>query len=131
MEQPRRRLPVLETIVTITGLLLAVALYRQTQSDDAPLAESKRRGATVVEALERYHADHGAYPGTLQELTPAYVPAIQPPTWGTGEWRYRRFEQRVSGDSVARYFELAVAKDSSNYPLLYYDWGDRRWLLHN
>ncbi len=35
-----------------------------------------RRAAPVISAVNCYHSDHGAYPKTLDELVPAYLPSI-------------------------------------------------------
>lgn len=32
------------------------------------------RGAPIIQALETYKKDHGAYPAALSELVPAYLP---------------------------------------------------------
>lgn len=41
-----------------------------------------------MNALKRYHADHGQYPATLDDLTPHYLQEIPPPTWGLRTWYY-------------------------------------------
>lgn len=45
-------------------------------------------GNTIVEALEKFHNDHGRYPDALTELVPNYLPEIPPPVWGLRKWKY-------------------------------------------
>src|SRR5690606_16895496 len=101
------------------------------------LEASKQRGAVLVGALEAYRADHGAYPERLDDLVPDYLPAVEPPAWGTGQWRYRRYtaaEVAPEGTPVdpdAEFFRLSVAAGTGGYPLLFYDPALRQWVLNN
>jgi hypothetical protein len=56
-----------------------------------------RRAGPVIEALEHYRAQHGAYPENLMALTPAYLAdasLFAPPDYNTGgeEFEYWRVD---------------------------------------
>ena len=76
---------------------------------DARTAESERRGDVIVEALRAHKARHGRYPATLDDLAPDFLPAIEKPTAGTGEWDYRTFD---SGQG----FQLMFGEGAHMYP---------------
>jgi type II secretory pathway pseudopilin PulG len=155
-----KKLPVAEIIVIALALAAGAGVYWYAHRDGGRLGESKERGAAIVAGLEAYRAQHGTYPEQLDELVPQYVPRIEAPTWGLERWRYRRFtpadvaalaaaaaERRpettaahpadaasdagapAGGDDI--YFQLSVAANESGYPVLYYDYTARRWVLNN
>jgi hypothetical protein len=150
-----KKLPVAEIVVVTLALAAGVGVYWWAHRDEGRLEESKERGAVIVQGLESYHARHGTYPESLDDLVPDHAPGIEPPTWGLERWRYRRFTPedvaaaaaaaadspaapgtsgeaaagRVAGDRV--YFQLSVAANQSGYPVLYYDYTARRWVLNN
>jgi hypothetical protein len=124
--------------ITITTLAVAagVGVFAYAHRHEGRLEESKQRGAAIVQALERYRVEAANYPEALDALVPRYLPAIEPPTWGLRRWRYRRYAvaelaRRAAPDTSARYFQLSVAANESGYPLLYYDFAGRRWVLNN
>lgn len=47
-------------------------------------------GEETMACLEAYHVRKGAYPGTLGELVPDFMPELPPDPWGGGPMRYRR-----------------------------------------
>lgn len=55
-------------------MLLMPALDRAIWTAD--LADARRDAAITILALARYRIDHGAYPETLDQLEPAYLPAL-------------------------------------------------------
>lgn len=134
-----RKLPVPEIVVTALAIAAGVGLYWYAHRDEGALEESKARGAAIVQALEAYHTDTGVYPEDLDRLVPRYLPEVEPPTWGLERWRYRRFtptEVMTSTDTEpvrdeTVYFQLSVARHESGYPVLYYDYTARRWVLNN
>lgn len=129
-----RRLPTAEIIVVAVVLLLGAGIFWWAHRDQSDLEESKERGAAVVAGLEAYHARHGTYPETLEELAPEYAPRIEQPSWGLARWRYRRFtpaDVTTDGGDDRHYFQLSVAANESGYPILYYDYTARRWVLNN
>jgi len=127
-----------EIVVTALALSAGAGVYAYAHRDEGKVEESKQRGAAIVQALERYRADQGDYPPTLDALVPRYVGTIEPPTWGLRRWRYRRYS---AGDVVRgvpapaengkRYFQLSVAANEQGYPVLYYDFAAQRWVLNN
>jgi type II secretory pathway pseudopilin PulG len=148
------RLPWAEAIVTALVIATGAGVYLYAHKDEGALEESKRRGAELVQALHSYRREHGTYPGQLEDLTPQYVATIEPPTWGLRRWRYRRYapddvgaaphdagaapgDTDVTPDDAGGasadhvYFQLSVAADASGYPVLYYDFAARRWVLNN
>jgi hypothetical protein len=50
----------------------------------ATLEPTKRTGNTIVVHLQRFHSEHGRNPERLDELVPAYLPAIPRPVDGEG-----------------------------------------------
>lgn len=69
---PRRRgFTVIELLVVLAaiGLLLAVALPRYVQHVDAAREVALKHNLRALrEAIDKYHADRGRYPESLQEL---------------------------------------------------------------
>ena len=126
-----------ELIVTAVALAIGAAIFLYAHKDEGALEESKERGSAIVEALERHRIEHGDYPPTLDSLMPSYLPAIEAPSWGLGRWKYERYTRSpaAGGAAPARadsvYFMLSVAASESGYPLLFYDFTGRRWVLNN
>lgn len=63
-------------IVLLVALLSGCALLSGHAGRDARGLELKRRGATVVLALEQYRRDNGRLPAHLFELLPRYLKQI-------------------------------------------------------
>ncbi|HEX6307427.1 MAG TPA: hypothetical protein VFZ69_04515 [Longimicrobiales bacterium] len=132
-----KKLPWAEILVTAIVVAAGAGVYAWAHRDQGDLEESKRRGATLVQALRAYHAGHGTYPERLDELVPRYIAAVEPPTWGLGQWRYRRYsaaELAPEAAAAARdavFFQLSVAGDESGYPMLFYDPALDDWVLNN
>jgi hypothetical protein len=125
-----------ELVVTMIALSAGVGVFAYAHRDEGRLEESKERGTAIVEALERHRQDHGDYPRALEALVPRYVASIEPPTWGLRRWRYRPYSagdvvSGVPADTSERYFQLSVAANERGYPVLYYDFTGRRWVLNN
>jgi hypothetical protein len=130
----KRKLPIAEIVVIGLALAAGVFVYWWAHRDEARLEESKDRGAVIVEGLLRYRAEHGTYPVELSELVPRYVPAIEEPTWGLERWRYRRLtadDIAVAAGEDEVFFQISVAANESGYPVLFYDYVGRRWVLNN
>ena len=82
----RRTLTIILIIFLVLGLLLAVAfcvgagyfVWNDLIGDppgEGPKAEAGYKAcAPVIDALERYKAEHGAYPETVDALTPDFLP---------------------------------------------------------
>jgi hypothetical protein len=149
-----KKLPIAEIVIVVLALAAGVGVYWWAHRDEGRLEESKERGSVIVQGLESYHARHGIYPESLDDLVPDHAPAIEPPTWGLERWRYRRFTPDdvaaaaaaaayspapgEAGETAATvgagdrvYFQLSVAANQSGYPVLYYDYTARRWVLNN
>jgi hypothetical protein len=135
------RLPWPEIVVTTLVIAVGAGVYLYAHRNEASLDESRRRGADVVEALSAYHTDHGTYPERLSMLIPRYASTVEPPTWGMRRWSYRTYvaDTGTVADSASDagtpeapvYFQLSVAANESGYPVLYYDFQTRRWVLNN
>jgi hypothetical protein len=149
-----KKLPIAEIVVVVLALAAGVGVYWWAHRDEGRLEESKERGSVIVQGLESYHARHGIYPESLDDLVPDHAPGIEPPTWGLERWRYRRFTPEdvaaaasaaayspaapgaagvaaATGGADRVYFQLSVAANQSGYPVLYYDYTARRWVLNN
>src|SRR5690349_24027792 len=101
-------------IVVVFLALLSAGVYHAISSMfDTPqwtagrIEESKAVGDRIVVALSSYYKAYGCYPTKLEELVPAYIPAIGVPTAGSAEWHYV-----VRSGS----FELSFAANSARYP---------------
>jgi hypothetical protein len=98
----------------LTIVSLFAAAFLTGCSDTKHLEETKQIGNTVVQALEKYRADNGRYPVSLEKLVPAYLFEIPKPTWGLKKWKYEtenkdEFDLRVdesihTGDGNALWF---------------------------
>ena len=53
---------------------------------DVSIARARAEG--VIEAVDHYHRDKGAYPQSLQQLVPAYLTAVPTPRIGPGVFYY-------------------------------------------
>lgn len=135
------KVPWPEIVVTTLVIAVGAGVYLYAHRHEASLDESRQRGADVVQALTAYHADRGTYPERLSMLIPAYASAVESPTWGMRQWSYRTY---VAGPAAVAdsasdagtpdapvYFQLSVAANESGYPVLYYDFQTRRWVLNN
>ena len=125
-----------EILITTLALAAGVGVFAYAHKDESRIEESKHRGAAIVQALERHRADKGSYPATLDALVPRYITAIEPPTWGLRRWRYRPYSAAdlahdAGVDGSTLYFQLSVAANDRGYPVLYYDFSGRRWVLNN
>lgn len=118
-----------EIVVILLVVAAGVGLYAYAHRDEGRLEESKQRGAAIVEALESYRAGTGAYPASLDDLVPQHIAVIEQPTWGLQRWRYRPYSP--DEDDATQYFQLSVAAQESGYPVLFYDFVARRWVLNN
>jgi hypothetical protein len=144
-----RKLPLAEIVVSVAVVAAGAGVYWYAHRDQGALEESKQSGAVIVAALERHRADTGTYPPDLDALVPAYLPQVAAPTWGLARWRYRRYTPaEITAEAAAPaagyvppagpgapddevYFQLSVAANESGYPVLYYDYTARRWVLNN
>ena len=69
-DPPRARLRLAKGVAVFAIALVTVELLAW----DARLG--RERAAGLIAAVERYRADNGAYPERLENLIPAYIPAI-------------------------------------------------------
>ena len=125
-----------EIAITAVAVALGIGVFAYAHRDRGTLEQSKQRGAAIVDALERHRAASGTFPETLDALVPDYLAAIEPPTWGLRRWRYRRYTaahgtHTAGTDTSTVYFQLSVAASDRGYPILYYDFTRRRWVLNN
>ncbi len=71
-------------ILLWTGLIMAavlvvlavVAAYNYFALDGPSMAQGSTAGKTIITALEKYKADHSAYPDELNALLPAYLASL-------------------------------------------------------
>ena len=134
----RSKLPWPEIIVTALVVAAGAGVYAYAHRDERALEESKRRGEQLVAALDAYQLARGSFPAQLDELVPGHIATIEQPIWGLQRWRYRRYSAADAVPATAEvatadrvYFQLSVAADESGYPVLYYDFTARRWVLNN
>jgi hypothetical protein len=74
-----RRLPVLLVVTLAVISIGACGLFGPPPGEGAAAERGYAAAAPVIAALEVYHAERQAYPKTLEELVPGYLPAIPQP----------------------------------------------------
>jgi hypothetical protein len=90
-------------IVLILAVVLPMFLNNRSVKNDstsAPyLAAAKTEAQPLLDALEKYRAEHALYPATLDQITPQYLPA----GWGVDRYRYtaRRPDWTLKSDACA------------------------------
>jgi hypothetical protein len=87
------------------------------------IEESKRIGDTIIVQIERYSADHGMYPNSLDDLVPEYLERITPPVAGLKRWEYTRLTSEGAPE-----YELAFPSNRDRYPICFYHPGSG-WYL--
>ena len=107
----------------ITLTLLFWYTFGNPEDDDT--RESQTIGNEIVGALEKYFADHGQYPNSLNVLVPKYIEQIKPPTWGKG-WIYTPFYGSKTFMLETGYKSWG---GSSLYPVMSYDSDNKRWIV--
>jgi hypothetical protein len=94
------------------AVLLLVVVW-ESYNHHKNLAETERRGTVIVNALEKYYAEHGHYPRFLNELSPQHLEDVPLPTWGMKTWIYSPTrtdfnlqvnETKYTGDGVSHWF---------------------------
>jgi hypothetical protein len=98
----------------ITVVVWLCSLASCVNWSDADVAETKRRGDLVRQALEQYRSRTGTFPRELQSLVPTYIDTIPKPRVGRKVWKYETYQ----GDSD---YLLSVAIQSQSEPELHAD----------
>jgi hypothetical protein len=57
------------------------------------VAETKRRGEIVCQAIDAYRTKTGKYPSRLEDLKPEFLREIPQPTVGHKQWDYMLIDQ--------------------------------------
>lgn len=57
------------------------------------IAETRRRGNVVCQAIDSYRAKTGRYPTRLEDLQPDFLREVPQPTVGDKEWDYILIDQ--------------------------------------
>lgn len=78
---------------------------------------ARKRAEPVIAAVERFRADHGRYPGTLNELVPAYLSSIPR---GGFTWISRQYWYDARRPQV--YFAAMF------HGVFFYDFPTHQWL---
>lgn len=84
--------------------------YFSPRWNSSSITETQSRGYEIAAALERFHADNGAFPPSLDALEPKYLAHIPPPTAGPPWWEYG-----TDGTD----FWLGAGANESFYPAMY------------
>ncbi len=92
-----------------------------------PVSQRQRAGSIaaaqpVLAAIERFRAQRGAYPETIQQLVPAYLPADPRTRMG---FSGTPFYLRSKPAGLTLYFDLPAAMRCS------YDSESKRWHVHD
>ena len=70
------------------AIVFALAVIGCDRWSENRVAETKRRGDIICQALEAYRAKTGNYPFELADLQPNFLRQIPQPTAGAKEWEY-------------------------------------------
>jgi len=69
-----------EMVILVAGIALlgisTLPWFYEDQINDALIKYAIARYDPVIDAIEKYHADNGEYPPTLDVLVPKYLPAV-------------------------------------------------------
>ncbi len=112
-------LPLHNMTYTLIVGLLAVCLNGCDDYDAGMMrlhAESAEKLMPVVEALEKYHADHGEYPEDINDVIPDYLESLpQIPDREGGLWYKRRdwYPAADNFDQSSREYYLTVGIPST------------------
>jgi hypothetical protein len=104
----------------VLAICLAAVLGCEGRWSDAKVAESKGRGEEIIAALEHFRQDQGKYPAKLEELVPAYLKELRPPTAGNRKWKY---VTSLNADGFLLYFQ----GDSNREPVVNRKNGETFW----
>lgn len=102
----------------LIGLLCVV--LAGCQPSKASLPNDKVIGNQIVEALDRYKADHGFYPKHLTDLVPTYLDAITTPKYGRKRWDYFEYPDRGA-------FVLSMSGRKVYHDTVWFDSNKREW----
>ncbi|MDO9020644.1 MAG: hypothetical protein Q8S73_44165 [Deltaproteobacteria bacterium] len=92
-------------------------------------ARHERAAADAVShAVERFRADHGEYPPTLEALIPRYLPQIPTPYRVSGEGCVFLYEREARGATLGRLDYVAEVDDCRMNHGVVYDFPSRRWV---
>jgi len=119
---PHRRL----RLIVFVGCVLIFGAWAQfyfpnlqvkrNPTSEPDLSAAKEKAEPLLQALEKYRADNGLYPATLDQLRPSYVSS----TWGPHSYRYSaRYNDWVfkSDECVEREKSLRgwILKEANEY----------------
>lgn len=113
---PRARIEGLRILIYVAVIALSAGtLHLHNQV-------AQRRAVAVIGAIERYQRDQGQYPHTLDDLVPAYLPAVPRAKLTL---TFNRFSYSDGGDEGGslRWTRLPP------YGLARYSFKERRWTL--
>ena len=110
-----RRVQAVAIYATVMLTLIALMLYVFWPTTWTPdrIARSKEIGNRIIDAIERFHSDHGQCPESLTQLVPDYIDKIEMPVAGSGRWDYRSDNEGCS---------LCFGQGEHFYPGYYIDW---------
>ena len=116
----------LALFIVVPAALCSVVWIRLTQDMGSPrwtnsrIAETQARGYEIAAALERFHADNGVFPPSLDALEPKYLAHIPPSTAGPPWWKYG-----TDGTN----FWLGAGANEGFYPAMYLEDPHGGWNL--
>jgi hypothetical protein len=95
-------------IVVVLMLLLMQSCSRWS---DREVQTTERSGKELQKALDRFRAETGVYPASLDLLTPKFLQKIPQPSVGEKRWTYKTFEEGTA-------YVISVETSSIDEPLL-------------
>lgn len=104
----------------LMGLYLLRVVSGERYWTEHTINETTQYGHQIVQSLEEYRSNEGAYPDALSSLVPSYAPSIPRPTTGFRSWHYW---VSPGGDA----FELAFFANRDGYPSKTYYSHSQRW----
>ena len=100
--------------IAILICISALTIIKCQKEASKEYLETVLIGSDIIDALNKYYKSNECYPETLTQLVPSYLDKLLDPTWGEKEWLYE------ISNTDKNYFWLAVRRDSTNTPPLYY-----------
>ena len=81
---PHQRLRMIAFVILACSIAMwsryhsATVRVTEDLTSQADLEANSKQTQTLIDALEKFRADNGLYPTTLNQLAPAYLPSVQP-----------------------------------------------------
>ncbi len=111
-------------VLSNIGVLL-VLIFINHSLEESRIKTLKESGKKIIDALEVYHKEKGAYPSDLKELVPVYLERIPDTTPPVEYNKLFEFSNPGFTDQKVLYFQGSAF--ASEYYFLYYNMKTNHW----